>query len=63
MRRGRDEVTFGLNEITCVNCNSPMVWSDEIRAWECQCGTIAFQDETCGKDEIYYEPVEDEIAP
>ncbi len=56
MRLGRNEVTFGLNEVTCVDCDTPMVWSDEFREWECPaCGTIAYQDETCGPDEIFYD--------
>lgn len=60
MRLGRNEVTFDLNEITCIACETRMIWSDEFREWKCpQCGTIAFQDETCGPDEIYFDSEEE----
>ena len=56
MRLDRNEVTFALDDVDCVNCGSPMKWSDEFCEWQCpQCGVVAYQDETCARDEIYYE--------
>ncbi len=62
MRRARNEVTFGLNDVTCVNCEKTMTWSDQFREWQCpNCGTTAWQDDDCGSDEICFDsPDEDE---
>ncbi len=56
MKRGSDEITFSLDEVTCVSCGAQMVWSDELCEFKClQCETTAYQDETCGPDEIFYD--------
>ncbi len=62
MRRDRNEVTFDLNDVTCVNCDETMIWSDQFREWEClNCGTTAWQEDDCGPDEICFEsPDEDD---
>ena len=62
MRLGRNEVTFGLDEVNCKFCDTQMNWSDEFREWRCpNCGTTAFQADDCGPDEIYFDsPFEDE---
>ena len=62
---GRDEVTFGLGEVTCVVCNTVMKWSDETKEWVCgKCGNRAFQTHDCKTDEIYYEyGPEDDYEP
>lgn len=56
MNKSRDEVTFNLDDVECIVCESKMIWSDETRDWVCpKCGNRAFQDQSCGPDEIYYE--------
>ena len=61
MRRGRNEVTFGLDEITCVVCDTKMVWSDEEFGWKCpKCNNFAYQCEDCAADELYFEKDRDD---
>ena len=56
MNLSRDEVSFDLDEVFCNVCDIQMAWSDETREWICpNCGNRAFQDWSCGPDEIYYE--------
>ena len=56
MRKSRAEVTFGLNDVTCPNCDETMRWDDLSRQWEClNCGTTAWQEDDCGPDEIYFD--------
>ena len=55
MKLNRNEVTFDLEKMTCVTCETQMIWSDESCEWKCpMCGTTAFQDENCAPDEVYY---------
>ena len=55
-RLGRNEVTFGLDEVTCVICDTVMKWNDSNREWVCpKCNNKAFQSHDCKADEIYYE--------
>ena len=56
MNRSREDVTFELDKVFCVVCETKMNWSDEFREWICpKCGNRAFQTEDCAIDEIYYE--------
>ena len=56
MNRSREELTIELDAVSCNCCDTQMEWSDEFREWICpQCGNLAFQDETCGVDELYFE--------
>lgn len=60
MRLDRNHITFGLYDVECPVCDTTMIWSDEFREWQCpQCGNAAWQDETCGPDELYYEQTPD----
>ncbi len=56
MNLGRDEVSFEIDKVFCIVCDTKMNWNDDTRDWVCpECGNRAFQDTSCGKDEIYYE--------
>lgn len=61
MNRSREEVTFDLNDVECIVCETKMIWSDDTRDWICpNCGNRAFQDQSCGPDEIYFEHTPDD---
>lgn len=54
MNLSKDEVTF--EEVECCRCDTIMIWQDDVREWVCpECGNRAFQDHTCGVDELYFE--------
>ena len=56
MNLSREEVTFPLDDVDCIVCETRMIWSDDSREWICpQCGNRAFQKLDCASDEIYYE--------
>lgn len=56
MNRSREDVTFEIDKVFCIVCETKMKWSDETREWICpECGNRAFQDYGCGPDEIYFE--------
>ena len=53
-----DEVT--LDEVCCNMCDTKMNWVDEENSWVCPtCGNAAWQDETCGPDELFFENSDD----
>lgn len=61
MNRSREEVTFDLNDVECIVCETKMIWSDDTRDWICpNCGKRAFQDQSYGPDEIYFEHTPDD---
>lgn len=50
----REEPT--IDEVYCNICDVLMNWEAEEREWVCpECGNRAFQDHTCGPDELYFE--------
>lgn len=54
MNLSREEIT--LDEVECCRCDTLMIWEDDSREWVCpNCGNRAFQDHTCGPDEVYFE--------
>ena len=56
MNRSKNDVTFEIDKVFCVVCDTRMDWSDEFREWICpECGNRAYQTDDCGPDEIYYE--------
>ena len=56
MNRSREELTFKPDEVTCVICDTQMIWTDKLREWVCpKCGNRAYQSKDCGPDEIYFE--------
>lgn len=56
MNRSREDITFEIDKVFCIVCDTKMKWSDETREWICpECGNRAFQDYGCGPDEIYFE--------
>lgn len=56
MNRPREDLTFDIDDVECVVCDTKMIWDDESRTWDCpNCGNTAWQTYDCNDDEIYYE--------